>query len=315
MGTAELSKFVENQIGPEYTSQPPFDIRKAINESSPSTPIFFTLFPGVDPTRWVEDYAKNIANKEFLNISMGQGQEERAETSVHEFSERGGWIFLQNIHLMQAWLPRLEHTLEEAADGSHLDFRCFLSAEPPPLPHFKTIPESLLQSCIKVMNEAPADLKSNLRRAWSLFDEEKIASSERPMEFKSALFALCFFHSLILGRRKFGQQGWSRKYSFNTGDLSICADVCFSYIANNDTIPWDDMRYIFGEIMYGGHITDPWDRRTNSTYLQVLLQPHIFDCAEMIPCYIPGANDQPDESDDDDEDGSKKNQVLFGAPD
>ena len=119
--TAELSKFVENQIGPEYTSQPPFDIRKAINESSPSTPIFFTLFPGVDPTRWVEDYAKNIANKEFLNISMGQGQEERAETSVHEFSERGGWIFLQNIHLMQAWLPRLEHTLEEAGTRSKIE--------------------------------------------------------------------------------------------------------------------------------------------------------------------------------------------------
>ena len=119
--TAELSKFVENQIGPEYTSQPPFDIRKAINESSPSTPIFFTLFPGVDPTRWVEDYAKNIANKEFLNISMGQGQEERAETSVHEFSERGGWIFLQNIHLMQAWLPRLEHTLEEAGTCSKIE--------------------------------------------------------------------------------------------------------------------------------------------------------------------------------------------------
>jgi Dynein heavy chain AAA lid domain len=28
-------------------------------------------------------------------------------------------------------------------------------------------------------------------------------------------------------------------------------------------------RYICGEIMYGGHITDAWDRRTNNTYLQV----------------------------------------------
>ena len=126
------------------------------------------------------------------------------------------------------------------------------------------------------MNEAPADLKSNLRRAWSLFDEEKIASSERPMEFKSALFALCFFHSLVLGRRKFGQQGWSRKYSFNTGDLTICADIASSYIGSHSQVPWEDMRYIFGEIMYGGHITDFWDRRTNRTYLSVLLNPAVL---------------------------------------
>jgi dynein heavy chain, axonemal len=249
----------------------------------------------------------------FMNISMGQGQEERAELTLKTFSEQGGWVFLQNVHLMPGWLARLERTLEVCAANAHKDFRCFISAEPPPMPHWKTIPESLLQSCIKVANEAPADVKSNFRRAWANFSQEKIDASPKPTEFKACLFTICFFHSLILGRRKFGQQGWSRKYSFNTGDLSICADVCFSYIANNDSIPWDDMRYIFGEIMYGGHITDPWDRRTNSTYLQVLLQPHIFECAEMIPCYVPGANAQPGDSDVEDDD--KKGRVLFSAPD
>lgn len=33
------------------------------------------------------------------------------------------------------------------------------------------IPESLLQSCIKVSNENPQDLKANLRRAYSKFDQ------------------------------------------------------------------------------------------------------------------------------------------------
>ena len=36
-------------------------------------------------------------------------------------------------------------------------------------------------------------------------------------------------------------------------------------------VPWPDLRYIVGEIMYGGHITDPWDRRVNNTYLSVLI--------------------------------------------
>ena len=42
-------------------------------------------------------------------------------------------------------------------------------------------------------------------------------------------------------------------------------------------VPWEDLRYIFGEIMYGGHITDAWDRRTCNTYLEVFLSPHLLD--------------------------------------
>jgi len=60
----------------------------------------------------------------------------------------------------------------------------------------------------------------------------------------------------MLGRKKFGTQGWSRVYNFNDGDLTICADVLFNYLSKYDQVPWDDLRYIFGEIMYGGHITD-----------------------------------------------------------
>ena len=32
---------------------------------------------------------------------MGQGQEANAEACLDRFSEQGGWVFLQNVHLMQ----------------------------------------------------------------------------------------------------------------------------------------------------------------------------------------------------------------------
>jgi hypothetical protein len=44
--------------------------------------------------------------------------------------KEGGWVFLDNVHLMQGWIPRLERRLEAAADSVHPDFRCFFSAEP-----------------------------------------------------------------------------------------------------------------------------------------------------------------------------------------
>ena len=72
---------------------------------------------------------------------------------------------------------------------------------------------------MKVANEAPSDIKSNITRGWANFTHDRIEGCTKKTEFKACLFALCWFHSIVLGRRRFGQQGWSRKYSFNTGQL------------------------------------------------------------------------------------------------
>jgi len=140
------------------------------------------------------------------------------------------------------------------------------------------VPESILQNAIKVSNEAPTNLKANMRRAMSKFDDEyyERAKSHKYSEFKALIFGLCMFHSLILGRRKFGCIGWSRIYNFNDGDLTICGDILHNYLSKFDKVPYEDLKYLFGEIMYGGHITDGWDRRTNNTYLKVLIRPEIM---------------------------------------
>merc|ERR1719162_1942713 len=136
----------------------------------------------------------------FVNISMGQGQEQVAITALNKAARDGGWVMLQNIHLMQAWLKTLERTLELVEEYADPSFRCILTSEPPSAlqgPLWEMVPESVLQKCIKVADEAPTDLKSNLRRAYSMFSQETIDSCTRPKEFKAILFALCFFHSLI----------------------------------------------------------------------------------------------------------------------
>jgi len=140
-----------------------------------------------------------------------------------------------------------------------------------------------MQGSVKIANEAPSDIKSNILRGWANFSSERIEDCKKKNEFKACLFSLCWFHSIVLGRRRFGQQGWSRKYSFNTGDLTICANVLQMYLEANPTVPWDDIRYLFGEIMYGGHITDAWDRRTNNSYLSVLINEKLFSGLELGP--------------------------------
>jgi len=53
-------------------------------------------------------------------------------------------------------------------------------------------------------------------------------------------------------------------------------------------VPYADLRYLFGEIMYGGHITDFWDRKVDNTYLAVLISPELLNGMNLCPAYGPG---------------------------
>jgi len=99
-----------------------------------------------------------------------------------------------------------------------------------------------------------------MKRAWIYFPKEEI--DEKDSKYNHILFALCYFHSILIERRKFGPRGWNMFYPFNIGDLRDSYLVLCKNAENNTTgkIPWDDLKYIFGEIMYGGHIVDDWDR-------------------------------------------------------
>ena len=158
----------------------------------------------------------------------------------------------------------------------------FLSAEPAKLPI------NILQVCVKLTNEPPEGLQPNVSKNWKLFTDDFFDSSAKPGELKSITFAICLFHAVVVERKKFGPQGWNRGYPFNFGDLTSCAQVGMNYLENNPKVPWDDLRYIFGEIMYGGHVTDHYDRRLVATYLEAYLCDDLVEGFEIFPgCKTP----------------------------
>lgn len=66
----------------------------------------------------------------------------------------------------------------------------------------------------------------------------------RENEFKSILFALCYFHAVVAERRKFGPQGWNRSYPFNTGDLTISVNVLYNYLEANTKVRKAELIYV-----------------------------------------------------------------------
>jgi dynein heavy chain len=47
--------------------------------------------------------------------------------------------------------------------------------------------------------------------------------------------------------------------------------------AQEEDLPWDTLRYLIGEAMYGGRVTDNYDRRIVTCYLLEYLGEFIFD--------------------------------------
>jgi len=167
--------------------------------------------------------------------------------------------------------------------GSHANFRLFLTSDPGH--ELMPIPIGLLEKCIKLTNEPPAGMKANLQRAFAFFDPHYFEGLEA--KNKTILFALSFFHAVMVERRKFGPKGWNAHYNFSIGDLRDSEIVCKNYLeksaSTSGKIPWDDLRYIFGDIMYGGYITDDFDRLLCSTYLINMMNEDLFGEPELFP--------------------------------
>lgn len=264
--TKAIQAFVKSVLGDHYLNHPLFSIRSAFNESDPLMPMVFILTSGNDPQQMIKNFVyENGSN--IYSISLGKGQGDRATKVLKEFSATGGWVLLQNCHLMPSWMPELENIIQRFRSDSekgmirmHSNFRLCLTTK-----STLKFPITILQHAVKIINEPSKGLKSNLKSIFQTLasnteGQEFYNKCTKPDEWQKLLFGLCFFHCQIIERQKFGSLGWNVKYDFSAGDLKVCQRQLKLLIETYSSIPYQALLYLTGECNYGGRVTDNFDQ-------------------------------------------------------
>jgi dynein heavy chain len=284
-----LTAFISNNLDSKYVDPPPFDIGATFDVSSPATPLIFVLSPGVDPRYHIKQLAeeKNMTSR-LKTLALGQGQSGSATRMIEEGIRDGSWVFFANCHLMISWLDKLELLVEEISiKNPNPNFRLWLSSSPHP-----KFPTSILQRGIKITTEPPKGIKQNLQRLYNLIPEGSFNRSKTPHKYKKLLFSLCFFHSILLERKKFMTLGWNRTYDFNDADFQVSDSLLSIYLDEYEHTPWDAIKYLIADLNYGGHVTDKWDRRLLGVYAKKLFCPEVltipnFRLSSLFTYFVP----------------------------
>jgi dynein heavy chain len=273
-----IQEVIAAKLGRDFLEPPSFNLENSFNGSTNVTPLIFVLSPGADPLGEVMRLAQKLGmNDRQKQVSLGQGQGKRAESAVAEGRDNGLWVILQNCHLAPSWMGTLEVLVEELNPEKVAEsFRLWLTSMPS-----ADFPVSVLQNGMKMTNEPPKGIKSNLLRSYlsieqDWFDDTCSKTDACQHAFRKMLFGLCYFHALIQERSTYGPLGWNIPYQFSEPDRQITMMQLKMFLEENEAIPYKALQYTGAECNYGGRVTDAHDRRTMGFILSDFYCPDIL---------------------------------------
>ncbi|XP_047348543.1 dynein axonemal heavy chain 10 isoform X3 [Vespa velutina] len=277
--------YIIEVMGEEYVTPPHISLDLIFEQSTAMMPIIFILSPGSDPTsqlmKLAERYGFGVGK--FKYLSLGQNQEKNAIELLETAIFRGQWLMLQNCHLLLNFIKELENRLDNL-EKPHPDFRLWLTTDPTP-----NFPIGILQQSLKVVTEPPNGLKLNLQNTYLKMPPQILENCDHPA-YKHLIYVLAFYHAVIQERRKYDKIGWNINYDFNESDFNVCTSILETYLtkalrSNDPRIPWKSLKYLIGEVMYGGRVTDSYDRRVSETYMNEFFGDFLFDTFQPFHFY------------------------------
>uniref|UniRef100_A0A7E4ZT92 Dynein heavy chain, cytoplasmic n=1 Tax=Panagrellus redivivus TaxID=6233 RepID=A0A7E4ZT92_PANRE len=270
---------VSTAFGPEFMQQDKVtDLQEIIeHEVASRTPVLLCSVTGFDASGKVEDLAVSL-NKDVTSIAIGSSEGfSQAEKAIESASKSGRWVLLKNVHLAPTWLSQIEKRLHVIRPQAQ--FRLILTAEIHP-----KLPVSVLSSSRIVVFEPATGLKANVLRSLSSLPPTRI--SKAPVERARLYFLVCWFHALVQERLRYRPLGWAHAYEFSDADLRMACDTLDHAVdsvalgrsnLSPDKLPWQTLRTIFSQCIYGGKIDNRFDQTLLDCFLARLFSAKAFD--------------------------------------
>ncbi|XP_055492119.1 LOW QUALITY PROTEIN: dynein axonemal heavy chain 8-like [Leucoraja erinacea] len=269
---SQARNYISEAMGSKYAEPVILHLETTWEESDIQTPLICFLSMGSDPSNQIEGLAKKL---EIVcrAISMGQGQEVHARKLMAMSMQQGGWVLLQNCHLGLEFMDEMLEILL-TSENVNESFRVWITTEPHP-----KFPITLLQTSIKFTNEPPQGVRAGLKRTFTAISQDQIEYSNLPM-WKPLLYAIAFLHTTVQERRKFGPLGWCIPYEFNSSDFTASVQFIQNHLDDCDKkkgVSWNTIRYMLGEVQYGGRVTDDYDKCLLNCFAKVWFNEKMFD--------------------------------------
>jgi len=193
-----INNYIEGTLGRKFTSMQKETMEEVFLDTDFTAPIVFILSVGADPLKDIDRFTK-VSGKQNKQISLGQGQGERALFSINYNLEGGQWVTLQNCHLAKSFMPDLEKRMnklnESTADDQKInpEFRLFLTSMP-----CDYFPVSILQNSMKLTTEPPKGLKANLMKTYNdMHSSDLEICQKKPEAYRKLVFSVAFFHAVV----------------------------------------------------------------------------------------------------------------------
>ena len=168
-----------------------------------------------------------------------------------------------------------QQTRQKDGSTTHPGFRLWLTSYPS-----EVFPATVLQSGIKMTNEPPIGLKSNMLGSYKtdpLSDPSFFSSNYHSGNFKRVAFGLTMFHAILLQRCNYGPLGWNQNHHFTASDLQISMRQLHYFINQYERVPFNALKYLIGQCNYGGRVTESADQRVLMALLEDFLSEKVLD--------------------------------------
>lgn len=147
------------------------------------------------------------------------------------------------------------------------------------------VPTTLLRASYVLLFEPPSGIKAAMTRSYTQAITQD-RSDQKPAQRAKLHFIVAWFNAVVQERLRYTPIGWSKTYEFNQSDQRCVLDCVDEWIdsmgkgreaIDPDKIPWDALRTLVSQSIFGGKIDNDFDQKILQSLVDYFFRKETFN--------------------------------------